>query len=51
MDVKTSFFEVMSEVQQDPEDIFAGKGKKNLYKVLIKFSCNFFIGQSWQGQL
>jgi hypothetical protein len=28
MDVKTSFFEVMSEVQKDPEDVFAGIGKK-----------------------
>ncbi len=33
----------MSEVQQDPEDVFAEKGKKiYIYKVLIKFSCNFF---------
>jgi hypothetical protein len=31
MDVKTSFFEVMSEVQKDPEDVFAGMGhKKNI---------------------
>jgi hypothetical protein len=30
MDVKTSFFEVMSEVQKDPEEIFAGTGKKNI---------------------
>jgi hypothetical protein len=28
MDIKTSFFKVMSEVQKDPEDIFAGIGKK-----------------------
>ncbi len=39
MDVKTSFFEVMSEVQKDLEDVFAGTGKKK-YKVLNKFSCN-----------
>jgi hypothetical protein len=32
MDIKASCFEVMSEVQKDPEDIFAGIGKK--YKVL-----------------
>jgi hypothetical protein len=36
MDVKTSFFEVMSEVQKDPEDVFAGIGKKNI-KYLISF--------------
>jgi hypothetical protein len=40
MDVKTSFFEVMSEVQKDPEDVFAGIGKQKKYKVLNKFSCN-----------
>ncbi len=40
MDVKTSFFEVMSEVQKDPEDVFAGIGKKIIYKVLNKFPCN-----------
>jgi hypothetical protein len=28
MEVKTSFFEVMSEVQKDPEDVFVGTGKK-----------------------
>jgi hypothetical protein len=36
MDVKTSFFEVMSEVQKDPEDVSAGIGKKNI-KYLISF--------------
>jgi hypothetical protein len=25
------FFEVMPEVQKDPEDVFAGIGKKNIY--------------------
>jgi hypothetical protein len=30
MDVKTSFFEVMSEVQKDPEDVSAEAGKKNI---------------------
>jgi hypothetical protein len=30
MDVKTSFSEVMSEVQKDPEDVFAGIGQKNI---------------------
>jgi hypothetical protein len=35
-----SFFEVMSEVKKDPEDVSAGIGKKK-YKVLNKFSCNF----------
>jgi hypothetical protein len=39
MDVKTSYFAVMSEVQKDPEDVFAGIGEK-IYKVLNKFSCN-----------
>jgi hypothetical protein len=39
MDVKTSFFEVMSEVQKDPEDVFAVIGKKKC-KVLNTFSCN-----------
>jgi hypothetical protein len=34
-----SFFEVMSEVQKDPEDVFAEIGQKK-YKVLNKFSCN-----------
>jgi hypothetical protein len=34
-----SFFEVMSEVQKDPEDVSAGIGKKKC-EVLIKFSCN-----------
>jgi hypothetical protein len=38
MDVKTSFFEVMSEVQKDPEGAFAGIGQKIIYKVLNKFS-------------
>jgi hypothetical protein len=28
MDIKTSFFEVMSELQKDSEDVFAGIGKK-----------------------
>jgi hypothetical protein len=37
MDVKTSFFEVMSEVQKDLEDIFAGTGKKKYIKYLISF--------------
>jgi hypothetical protein len=27
MDIKTSFFDVMSEVQKDLEDVFAGLGK------------------------
>jgi hypothetical protein len=27
MDVKTSFFDVMSEVQKDSQDIFAGIGQ------------------------
>jgi hypothetical protein len=40
MDVKTSFFEVMSEVQKYLEDVFAGIGQKIIYKVLNKFSCN-----------
>ncbi len=40
MDVKTSFFEVMSDVQKDPKDVFAGIGQKIIYKVLYKFSCN-----------
>jgi hypothetical protein len=35
MDVKTSFFEVMSEVQKDPEDVFAGIGQN--IKYLISF--------------
>jgi hypothetical protein len=30
MDVKTSFFEVMSEVQKDLEDVSAGMGIKNM---------------------
>jgi hypothetical protein len=30
MDVKTSFFEVMSEVQKDPEDVSAGIGQKKI---------------------
>jgi hypothetical protein len=30
MDVKASFFEVMSEVQKDPEDVFAGIGIKKI---------------------
>jgi hypothetical protein len=30
MDVKASFFEVMSEVHKDPEDVFAGIGKKKI---------------------
>ncbi len=38
MDIKTSFFEVMSEAQKDPEDVSTGIGK--IYKVLNKFSCN-----------
>jgi hypothetical protein len=28
MDIKMSFYEVVSEVQKDPEDVFAGIGKK-----------------------
>jgi hypothetical protein len=39
MHVKPSFFEVMSEVQKDPEDLSAGIGKK-IYEVLNNFSCN-----------
>ncbi len=38
MDIKTSFFEVMSEVQKDLEDVSAGIGqiKKNLiYKNFV----------------
>ncbi len=36
-----SFFEVMSEVQKDPEDVSAGIGQKTKYKVPNnKFSCN-----------
>jgi hypothetical protein len=35
MDVKTSFFEGLSEVQKDTEDVFAGIGKKK--KVLNRF--------------
>jgi hypothetical protein len=30
MDVKTSFFEVMSELQKDLEDVFAGIGQKKI---------------------
>jgi hypothetical protein len=36
MDVKTSFFEVMLEVQKDPEDVSAGIGIKNI-KYFISF--------------
>jgi hypothetical protein len=43
MDIKTSFFDVMSEVQEDLEDVTAGIGKffknpmyKNIVRNLIK---------------
>jgi hypothetical protein len=36
MDIKKSFFEVMSEVQKDPKDVLAGIGKNNT-KYLISF--------------
>jgi hypothetical protein len=36
MDIKTSFYEVMSEVQKDLEDVFAGIGKKKV-KYFISF--------------
>jgi hypothetical protein len=38
MDVKTSFFEVISEVQKDPEDVSAGIGQQKKYKVRKKAS-------------
>jgi hypothetical protein len=37
MDIKMSFFEVMSEIQKDPEDVFAGIGPKKNIKYLISF--------------
>ncbi len=40
MTVKTSFFEVMSEVQNDSEDVFAGIGIFLKIKLLNKFSRN-----------
>jgi hypothetical protein len=40
MTVKTSFFEVMSEVQKDSEDVFAGIGIFLKIKLLNKFSRN-----------
>ncbi len=30
----------MSEVQKDPEDVFAGIGQKQKCEVPLKFSCN-----------
>ncbi len=41
MSVKTSFFEVMSEVQKDSEDFSAGIGIFFKIKLLYKFSCNW----------
>jgi hypothetical protein len=38
--VKMSFFEVMSEVQKDSEDVSAGIGILKKIKLLNKFSCN-----------
>ncbi len=38
--VKTSFFEVMSEVQKDSEDVSAGIDILKKIKLLYKFSCN-----------
>jgi hypothetical protein len=46
---KTSFFEVMSEIKKDPEDVSAGIGILT-NKALKKFSCNLSY-KSWQGQL
>jgi hypothetical protein len=40
MTVKTSFFEVMSEVQKDSEDVFAGLGILKKIKLLNKLSRN-----------
>jgi hypothetical protein len=52
--IKTSFFEVMSEVQKDPEDISAGIGQKKLLStqyVFLQFEfkvgeVNFGLAQS-----
>jgi hypothetical protein len=40
MSIKTSFFEVMSEVQKDSEDVSAGIGIFKKIKLLYKFSHN-----------
>jgi hypothetical protein len=37
MDIKTSIFEVMPEVQKDPEDVFAGIGKKKYLLSFLQF--------------
>jgi hypothetical protein len=37
MTVKTSFFEVMSEVQKDSEDVFAGIGVFKKLSYLLSF--------------
>jgi hypothetical protein len=37
MDVKTSFFEVMSEVKKDSENVSAGIGQNKIIKYLISF--------------
>jgi hypothetical protein len=55
MDAKTSFFDVMSEVQKDLEDIYAGLGKffKNLIYKKIGPEFNVKVGKvnfdlAWQ---
>ncbi len=49
MTVKTSFFEVMSEVQKDSEDVSAGIGF--FFKLSYFISFPAIWGQSWRGQL
>jgi hypothetical protein len=49
MSIKTSFFEVMSEVQKDSEDISAGKDILKKLSYLISFPA--ILGQSRRGQL